>query len=195
MIQNNYSPAFCGIPVTKINITKIVNEKSYPIETTIEKISKMCPEDFNTIKKIIPEWSKRGSKTLLQSFYDSFIKPTGKSSFFWLKTADNDIAGILATTDPNSQLFKRVFQIKYLISKPAECDNSIRYKGAGKAGLLQAVKMAKENKFKLIQLFSSLQAVSFYKKMGFTKNRNLTELDCFELSSKHFNSFIKKNEI
>lgn len=185
MIQNNYPPSFCGIPVRTTNIIKITNRTSSIVPATIEEISRNCPEDAGKIKEIITTWSQKRAKLLLRSFNFSFFKPTKNLSTFWIKAPNGEIVSILQTTNPKTAYNKKIFEIDYLISK-AFCDSDhTKYKGAGKAGVFHAIQTAKEHRFKTIRLFSSEGATKFYEKLGFSKNTTdsrFTFSNCLELS-------------
>lgn len=185
MIQNNYSPNFCGIPIRKVNITKITKKGPTIVPATIEEISRYCPDDARMIKEIITTWSQKRAQLLLRSFNFSFFKPTKNLSSFWLKTPNSEVVSILQTTNPKTAHNKRIFEIDYLISK-AFCDSdNTKYKGAGKASVFHAIQTAKEHHFKTIRLFSSEGATKFYEKLGFIKNTSDPRFkfsNCLELS-------------
>lgn len=197
MIQNNYTPNFCGIPVRTLNITQITKRGTSIVPAIIEQISSNCSKDVAAIEKIAEPWSLTRHNSLIYFFKREFMEASKNIANYCIKAPNKEILGIIQTTSPTVKQ-RKIFKIEYLITKPYTQANAIKYKGVGTAGLLHVTKTAQENGFKRIRLFSSDSAIKFYEKLGLKRNSSNAEFrifNCFDIPSKDFSSFISNKSL
>ena len=208
-IQNLEKPksvSFSANPLYDINLKKLADNNLY--EPLKAKFSQLLNNDDDAWEMLNVQdvWGRLGSSEYTEMITDNFIKAKNpQRAYYLVETSDSRkelferATALLETTNPK-KLDKDIFEIHFLQASPALVGkNAPEIKGSGELSLYGAVKVAKENGFKKVQLFSSNDG--FYEKMGFVKAESLYPEDktvsdggIFELSADMFDDFLVKIE-
>lgn len=198
--------SFGANPLYDINLKKIVGEDL--IEQIPAKFSQLVlknEDDTWAMINIEDIWSKIAKTDYTGMITKNFIdakKP--ERAYYVVESGDTSkelfdrLTCIMETTNPKTVLNKDYFEVHFLQSHPDIVNKAPgALKGSGELSLYGAVRVAKENGFKKVQLFSSNDG--FYDKMGFVKTESISDEagssgGMYELSSDMFDSFLKKIE-
>lgn len=199
--KNRFFVPFSANPLYKINLRKVApqGEKLIPAN-----FSELIIHDFNdewAMLNVQDIWSKMGDTPYADGIIDRFINPADNAKFYITEICDdtkelwNRITCLLKTTDP-LQNDKSKLEIRLLQASPAIANNpDTAIKGSGELSLYGAVKLAKENGFKKLELLSTNN--SFYEKMGLTAHPEIyndPEGCYYELAADRFDDFLSRVE-
>lgn len=200
---NNYNnPHFGKKLIGNINLRQITKDETYKlVKGTFSELEPRNTADIAQLEGIRANW-KSGS-VFSGAIINDFEKAKKSSKVFITELKHNcadikdKICCLMETTNPEKNPEKRNnFVIKYLQSAPAIADKTILptpILGAGELSLYEAVKIAKQEGYKRVKLFSVNN--SFYEHVGFIKSRRSNERNgTFFLPDNLYNDFLKKVE-
>lgn len=203
--NNNYStytPSFGKKILANVNLKqRNFDRNSFKfVKATISTLDVNDPKDTKYIDKINKYWKSKTSFS--NAIVCAFREKTNPKTFFMteLNTMNlkikNKIVCLMKTTSPENCPNRDVFQIDLIQSAPAIAERPLitPIKGAGEVIIYGAVKMAKENGFKKVELLSANDR--FYEKIGFIKDEKKPKYKNFYyyLPQEKYDNFIENVE-
>ncbi len=175
---------------------KALNGAYKQADAFISKLTYGDAKDISLMEKIQNQWRKYS--TFSEEIIYNFKTNANKNIYMTelknkcLKIKDK-VCCLMMTTNPKKSLSRETFHIDLLQSAPAIADKGIKspIKGAGELTVYEAVKEAKKEGYKKVQLTSIKDG--FYSKIGF-KNLDNSDYHIFVLENKDYDNFLKRIE-
>ncbi len=198
------SGTFGSKEIFPIKLRKNYSSNNYKlVPASFSSISFNDDDDWRAMDKAFYEWSSPcGQGSYIKNIVDDFETPQAYHSCYITELKDENgdlydrMTSVMQTTNPNIKA-KDEFEIFYVQSSPDILYSPFQppVKGAGELAIYGAVRLAKENFFKLVSLLSTND--SFYYQIGFLKSKN-NESDMpttkFELPCEKYDEFLKRVE-
>lgn len=164
------------------------------VDAFVSKLTKNDPKDLSVLDKIRESW--RRNTAFSEEIMFCFKHDERKNIYMTeLKNKclkiKQKVCCLMQTTNPDKCSSRDIFHIDFIQSAPSIADRVTQspIKGAGELTIYEAVKTAKKEGYKRIQL-SSIKD-DFYSKIGFNEIENT---HIFFLENKDFDNFLNRVE-
>ena len=198
------SQNFGAVPIYSIKLKKLQYTGNYiPLSAKFSQISYKNQDDFDVIQNAAEKWQVYGDRDcFIGNIADDFKAPRSNEAYYITEMVMpkmdlfHRLVSVMEVTNPKWP-DKKDFSIYYLQSAPmiAYAKGKSPVKGAGELAIYGAVKLAKENGFENVKLFSSNNA--FYDRIGFPRVRG-REVSIFatpyKLKEKDYDRFLSRIE-
>ncbi len=191
--------AFKSQPIYKLKIKKLMPDGRYNLVPALfSKLDSNSHIDIEAIKKIKAQESKNSDYFGNMAGY--FLNKSTSDSFYVIELLDDGIKNLsdrITCLMQVDKISKKTKEEPLFISFIESKSNIVRainpeVRGSGELGLYGLVKLAKKNKKKTVELFTSNE--SFYKKMGFKRLLGSSFTPKYELNIENYDYFINRVE-